>query len=142
MGVGIQNETNALFRQEEYYTEYDFSLFLNTSAGRIHVEDFEEEPFLEMPTVSQQRLIYEINELLLDEQQEQEALILRIYTNFQEGQAIAANSQDDQGFQSGQNSIELISDDHESFLDKDPFFRIDADVQDSAIKNCYETDEE
>ena len=88
MGVGIQDETKKLFRQEENHTEYDLIPFFNTNAGRNLVEDSEEDS--------------------------EEELLPEIETDSEEG---------------------LLSDDYDYFLDEDPFYSIDADVLDAAIRN-------
>jgi hypothetical protein len=129
MGVGIQNKTEKLFRQEEYYPEDELIPFFDTSAGRL--TDFEE------------RLILEINTPFSDDLQEQ--LISRIVANFEAGLnlAIAAN------FEAGRNLAiatpseeESDSDNSDSFLYEDPYFRIDADVLDQAARHYYESDDE
>ncbi len=96
MGVGIQNETKKLFRQEENHTEYDLIPFFNTNAGRNLVEDSEEELLSEIETYPEEGLLSEIE------------------TDSEE---------------------ELLSDDYDYFLDEDPFYSIDADVLDAAIRN-------
>jgi len=106
MGVGIQNETKKLFRQEENHTEYDLIPFFNTNAGRNLVEDSEEELLSEIETYPEEEMLSEI------ETYPEEGLLSEIETDSEEG---------------------LLSDDY--FLDEDPFYSIDADVLDAAIRN-------
>jgi hypothetical protein len=142
MGVGIQNETNKLFRQEKYHTA-----FFDTSAGRIHVEDFEEEIFSERFTDFEERLILEINTPFSDEHQEQrilridvnfeEEILLEIFTDFEEIPILEIATPSEEGPVSDDYDY-----DYDGFLDEDPFFRIDGDVLDQLIRNYHESDDE
>jgi len=114
MCVGIQNKTEKLFRQEEYDTEYELIPFFDTSAGRIHVEDFEEEIFSERFTDFEERPILEIN------------------TPFSDDSSEEGSVSDDYDYDY----------DYNDFLDEDPFCRIDADLLDQLIKNYHESDDE
>lgn len=129
MGVGIQNETNKLFRQEEYHTEDEVIPFFDTSAGRF--TDFEE------------RLILVINTPFSDDYQEQ--LILRISANFEAGRnlAIAATFEAGRSLAIATTSEEESDSDNSGiFLYEDQFFRMDAVVQDQAIRHYHESDDE
>jgi len=114
MGVGIQNKTEKLFRQEECYPEDELIPFFDTSAGPFS-DDFEEQ------------------------------LLSRIAANFEAGLnlAIAAN------FEAGRNLAiatsseeESDSNNSDSFLYEDLYFRIDADVLDEAARHYHESDDE
>ena len=102
MGVGIQNKTEKLFRQEECYPEDELIPFFDTSAGPFS-DDFEEQ------------------------------LLSRIAANFEAGRnlAIATSSEE-----------ESDSNNSDSFLYEDLYFRIDADVLDEAARHYHESDDE
>jgi len=131
MCVGIQNKTEKLFRQEEYDTEYELIPFFDTSAGRIHVEDFEEEIFSERFTDFEERPILEINTPFSDDSSE-ERPILEINTPFSDDSSEEGSVSDDYDYDY----------DYNDFLDEDPFCRIDADLLDQLIKNYHESDDE
>lgn len=66
MGVGIQDETKKLFRQEENHTEYDLIPCFNTNEGRNLVEDSEEELLSEIETDYEEDPFYSIDADVLD----------------------------------------------------------------------------
>ena len=125
MGVGIQNKTEKLFRQEEDHPEDELIPFFDTSAGGLI--DFEEQ------LLSRIAANFEAGRNLA------------IAANFEAGRnlAIAAN------FEAGRNLAiatpseeESDSDNSDIFLYEDPYFRIDADVLDQAARHYHESDDE